>query len=401
MTISESDRSAPAGERPYMVATLAAVFFFFAGEAAYFALSGLPALAEPSLDFTGDAVGRDFLINWMAGRSVLGYGPTAWFDPSVYNAALRVLLGPNFPEHFWFYPPHLVLFTWPVGLLPYLAAYAAWCLLGLALYVWASLPFVRREHLLFAVAAPGVAVCIFFGQNGFYAAALLLGGLAVLQRQQIAAGILFGILTVKPQFALLLPIMLVLSGRWLALFSMIATAAVLAAAAGYIFGWEIWPAFLEKFIQQQDWLLARGDGLSRLTAASVFSGVRLTGLPSVLAWYGQALASLFAVAAVIWTYKRHRDPMLSIALLVTAIFLVTPYVLGPDMVVLGCIVAMLRMREDNTPLDHYLGLAVWSLPVTMMLFGAIFIPLAPLVLTAFALRLLQRMQAQEPVTAFA
>jgi hypothetical protein len=41
--------------------------------------------------------------------------------------------------------------------------------------------------------------------------------------------------------------------------------------------------------------------------------------------------------------------------------------------------------------DHWLLLAVWSLPVTMMFAGAIWIPLAPVVLIMFVCWLLRRL----------
>ncbi len=91
-----------------------------------------------------------------------------------------------------------------------------------------------------------------------------------------------------------------------------------------------------------------------------------------------------------WCYWRRRDPALSLALFVTATFLVTPYILNYDMVVLGFVVASLRDRADNTTADHRLLIAVWSLPVTMMLAAVGSIPLAPVVLIAFASRLVWR-----------
>jgi hypothetical protein len=389
--MSESNPRASVFDGLYAKCTVAAVVIFIVLEAVYFTLSGLPSLAEPSLDFTGNAVGRDFLTTWRTGRSVLGYGPAAWFDPSVYNAALRVMFGPNFPGHYWSYPPHFILFTWPFGLLPYLPAYVAWCVLGIALYLIACMGFVRREQLLFLAAAPGVAVCVFFGQNGFYTAALLIGGFALLQRYQILAGVLFGVLTVKPQFGMLLPIVLLLTGRWWAIASAIVTSAVLVVGANLMFGSEVWIDFINKVIPQQIWLLENGGGLLFTMVSSVFFGARLVGLPLEMAYYLQGLVSLLAVAAVIWTYWQKRDPILSMALFVTATFLASPYVLNYDMVVFGCIVAMLRQHGDNTTLDHWLGLAVWSLPVTMMLFGAGWVPFAPLLLLSFAGRLMWRL----------
>jgi alpha-1,2-mannosyltransferase len=70
---------------------------------------------------------------------------------------------------------------------------------------------------------------------------------------------------------------------------------------------------------------------------------------------------------------------------------VTPYILNYDMVVFGFVVALLRERADNTIADHWLLIAVWTLPVTMMIAAACFIPLAPVVLIGFACRLVWRL----------
>ena len=55
------------------------------------------------------------------------------------------------------------------------------------------------------------------GQNGFLTAALLGGALVVLDRRPILAGILIGLLVYKPQYGLMIPIVLAVSGRWRAL----------------------------------------------------------------------------------------------------------------------------------------------------------------------------------------
>ena len=95
---------------------------------------------------TRQAVGRRHRISssaatssipgWAAARMFVG-GPAPWFDFRVYNEALRANAGRPYPEHYWSYPPHVVLFIWPFGLMPYLPAYIAWCAIGIALYLFA------------------------------------------------------------------------------------------------------------------------------------------------------------------------------------------------------------------------------------------------------------------------
>jgi hypothetical protein len=278
--------------------------------------------------------------------------------------------------------------------LPYLPAYVLWCVTGVGLYLLACTAAVRRNKLLFLAAAPGVAICAFTGQNGFFTAALLIGGLANLDRRPALSGILFGILTIKPQLGLLLPIMLLLTGRWRVILSAAGTTAVLFAVTSWLFGFGVWEEFLHKVVPVQAVLLDAGQGLLFAMVPTAYFGLRMLGLPQCAA-AAQAACTGFAVLAAIWTFWRRRDPSLSLAVLVTATFLATPYILNYDMVVFGFVVALLRDRPDNTPADHWLGLAVWTLPISMMLAAVVHIPLGPIVLAAFAGRLLWRLSQQE------
>src|SRR4051812_6983812 len=114
----------------------------------------------------------------MGARAALAVDPSHWFDPAAYNAALRQLFGADYGYHIWSYPPHLLLFTWPLGLLPYASAYVAWSVLGLLAYLIVAAD-ERREplHLALLVLAPAVTVNLAFGQIGFVIAALMIGGL--------------------------------------------------------------------------------------------------------------------------------------------------------------------------------------------------------------------------------
>jgi alpha-1,2-mannosyltransferase len=388
-------QSAPTGKTPvedlYAKLTVSAAVFFVMLEVSYLVVAGLPPIDKPWVDGANFVYGRDFLNTWMGGRSAFFGGPAPWFDLHAYNLALHDMLGVPYQEHYWSYPPHLMLFIWPLGLMPYLPAYIAWCVVGIALYLFACSTTIPRERLLFLAVAPGIAVCVFFGQNGFYTAALLIGGLMCLDRRPVLAGVLFGILTVKPQLGLLLPVMLLLERRWVTIASAVVTTAALVAATSMLYGWHIWIEFWQKVVPQQEWLTVHGKGLLFAVVSSVFYGGRLLHLPLALDWILQDIVSVLALAAVVWTYWKRRDPALSLALLITATFVFTPYILNYDMVVFGFVVALLRDRADNTKRDHQLLIAVWSLPVSMMLAALVYVPLAPIVLIAFAARLIWRL----------
>lgn len=345
------------------------------------------------LDPGGFPVGRDFLNTWMGGRSAFSGGPATWFDSDVYMAAVQKVTGiPDLAPLYWSYPPHLLFLIWPFSLLGFLPSYIVWCVAGLALYVWAAVAGgVDRKYWLFLAVAPAVAVNVFLGQNGFLTAALLIGGLANLDRRPIIAGILFGILTIKPQFGLLLPVLLVLNGHWRVISSAVATTVLLVAATAMWFGPDIWLQYLHKVGPQQQDLLNVAGIMGWPIVASAFVNARLIGLPDNWAWLVQGGASAFAFGAVVWTFWRKRDPVLSQALFVTATFLFSPWIMNYDMVVFGWIVALLRQRGDETFVDHGLSLALWMLPVLMFPLGFAHIPSALLVLPLFAGRLLWRL----------
>jgi hypothetical protein len=383
--------AAPSADPPaddlYKRMAVAATVFAVIFEAGYLLTSA------PPYDGLGYLIGRDFVNTWMGAHAALAGGPAPWFDFDTYNAALAARFYPDFPHHNWSYPPHLLLMTWPLAFLPYLPGYVVWCALGMALYLLASSEGGRRRDRLFMLAvAPAVWINIFAGQNGFITSALMIAGLAQLDRRPILSGVCFGLLTIKPQLGLLLPVLLVLTGQWRAILAAIATTAALVVATGLLFGFEIWPEYVRLVLPVQSAILTEGLGIFTIMVPTVFMNARIAHLPLEVAWALQALTSLAAVAAVVWTYWRKRDPVLSVALFVTATFLVTPYAFNYDMVVFGWVLALLR-DKGGTPFDDRLAMAVWTLPITAMLLGLFGIPGSAAVLAAFAARLLWRLKA--------
>jgi len=91
-----------------------------------------------------------------------------------------------------------------------------------------------------------VLINVGHGQNGFLTAALLGGALVMLDHRPIVAGILFGLLAYKPQFGMMIPLVLAASGRWRPFAAAAATVLILALAATAAFGPHVWQAFLDS-----------------------------------------------------------------------------------------------------------------------------------------------------------
>src|SRR5205085_656614 len=153
--------------------------------------------------------------------------------------------------------PFFLFVAATLALLPYTAALAVWQAFTLALYLVVTRAIIanqapedrqdgdgaRPSWLLLAVAFPAVFVNLGHGHNGFLTAALLGGGLILLDRRPVVAGILFGLMAYKPQFGLMIPLALAAGGRWRTIAAAAVTVAALVVTTTLVFGFDVWPAF--------------------------------------------------------------------------------------------------------------------------------------------------------------
>ena len=134
--------------------------------------------------------------------------------------------------------------------MPYWLALIVWQGVTLALYVLAIRAILPAQFktdplwLLLTLAFPAVFVNLGQAHNGFLTAALLGAALTLLDRRPLVSGILIGCLAYKPQFGLLIPLVLIASARWRVFASAAITVAVMALAVTFAFGSEVWSAFL-------------------------------------------------------------------------------------------------------------------------------------------------------------
>jgi hypothetical protein len=347
-------------------------------------------------DAYGYMIGRDFVATWAGARAALTGDPGQYFGYDTYMALLRGLFGENYPSHIWSYPPHLLLFIWPLAFLPYMAAYALYCVLGLMLYLTVVTDGERRfGHIALLALAPAVTLNIWTGQNGFLTTALLIGGLLQLDRRPVLAGVLLGILTIKPQLGFLLPLLLLLTGRWRVIASAVATIVVLAALTSLAFGTKVWADYLHLAMPTQSRAITQGSGFFLTNMPTAFMNLRLVGMPAPFTYTIQAMISAATLAAVVWVFWRRRDPVLSLCFFVSATFLFTPYAFNYDMVVFGWVILRLMDRSDNEPVDYALMLAVWIVPFATIPMGLASLPGSFLPILALTARLFWRLRVAE------
>jgi alpha-1,2-mannosyltransferase len=199
----------------------------------------------------------------------------------------------------------------------------------------------------------------------------------------------------RAEVGVLLPVMLVLTRRWRTIAAAAATAAALIAAASLAFGPKVWTDYLHDALPTQTEVVTRTFEHFIVSMPTVFMNARVAGFPMPAAVAAQIMVAAMAVAAVVWTFWRRREPVLSKMLLVTAAFLVTPYAFNYDMVVFGWVALKLMERNDTEAWDYVLMLAVWATPFLTIPAGMAGLPISVLPMAALAGRLLWRTWARE------
>jgi alpha-1,2-mannosyltransferase len=363
------------------------------------------ATSEGLNDFKGRPLGADYSNVYAAGTLALDGHPEAPFDPARQSARQKEIFGADTQFYSWHYPPYFLLLAAPLAALPYFVGLLLWQLATLALYLLAiravlravsvsssAEPVERRLDPLWlplALAFPAVFVNLGHGNNGFLTAALIGGALALLDRRPTVAGILFGCLAYKPQLALLIPLVLALTGRWRVIMSAAATVAVLTLVTTAIFGLEPWRAFIEWMPFTRVYVLENGGpGWEKIQ--SVFSWVRMWGGSVPLAYAIHGATALALTGALVWMWRRRIDFAMQAAALCIVTILATPYVLDYDLMTLGIAIAYLAalgQARGFLPYEKTALAAAWLVPfVARSVTQATLIPLAvPTMLTLFGL----------------
>jgi alpha-1,2-mannosyltransferase len=352
-------------------------------------------------DRFGRPLGTDFSNVYAAGSYVLDGEPTAPFDPPKQFAREQAIFGQATQFYGWHYPPYFLGLAAALAAMPYWLALLVWQGVTLVLYLLAIRAIVaspstgagkmKNDWLLFALAFPAVFINLGQAHNGFLTAALIGAALVQLDRRPILAGVLIGLLAYKPQFGVLIPLVLIASGRWRAFAAAAATVALMTLAVTLAFGSEVWAAFFASTKFTRSVVLEQG-GTGWFKIQSVFSWVRMWGGGIALAYAAQIVVMLALAAALIWLWRSPATYPLKAAGLLIASLLATPYSLDYDLTVLAPAIAYLcvdGIARGCAPYEKTVLAGLWMVPlVARSIPQATLIPLAvPLMLLAITILL--------------
>ncbi|KQM98512.1 hypothetical protein ASE85_11700 [Sphingobium sp. Leaf26] len=338
-------------------------------------------------DGTSLAVGRDFLNIWMYGRAAWEAGPERYYDMATYLAALGPIVGEGYPGQLWSYPPVALLVAAPFGLLPYLPALALWTLIGAACFA-ASLRLWMRDYrpLALLLASPAALLGIMSGQFALFAAAIILAVLRWREERPWLAGALVGLLLVKPQLALLLPVLFIATRNWRAFVAAALSSLTLVALVALLWGGDIWRIYIQTGIANQSLVLSDPDHLAGPFMATLFMNLRVVGVPVALASGLQMMLALIA-ATLVWLHFRHRP--LATDLPANLLFLAcamsaTPYMLSYDTLSFAAMAVLFLAVGQGCVMP----VLVYFLPLFQLVAGMIGLPGPGLVPITIALHLI-------------
>jgi glycosyl transferase family 87 len=308
------------------------------------------------LDSSGRPIHTDFTSVYAAGRLVLDGHAAAAYDWNLHYAAENAVVAHTQAAYLgWHYPPPFLLIAGLLATLPYAVAFFVWIAATLPLYL-ATIRTIVGDRIgwLFAGAFPCLMPNIISGQNGFFTASLVGGALVLLETQPLLAGTCLGLLTYKPQFGILFPLVLAAGGYWRAMAAAVASAAALALATVIAFGITPWTEFLHWLPLTSGALLSQdhtawADHTDWNKFQSLFAMVRLVGGGATLAWTLQAaLATVSAIAlCMMWRSKQVAFELKAAGLAVGVLF-ATPYVYLYDLTILAVACAFLIRLATKT-----------------------------------------------------
>ena len=293
-------------------------------------------------DERGLGIPVDFVNVWSAGKLVLEGHPALAYDWDIQKQVQVAVLGQSYEGNFaWHYPPPFLFVATLLAHFPYAVAFIGWAATSLVPYLAVMRAIVGRPFgLLLAAAFPVVLTNTLVGQNGFLTASLIGGTLYLMPIRPVLSGICLGLLSYKPQYGLLFPLVLIAASQWTVFLTAAIVAIAMAALSWLAFGTESWQAFFHWMPMFSQAFLTEGRAPWG-KMQSIFALVRYFGGTEQLAWVFQWIMSGAVAVLLALMWRSRIGYPLKAAALAAGTLLITPYLFLYDMVVLAIAVAFL------------------------------------------------------------
>jgi hypothetical protein len=344
-----------------------------------------------------NALGTDWMVFYSGARDFFDGTLGQLFDGERFtaglNAAFSGWLSAPTPFRPWVYPPSYLLAMLPFGALPFLVSYIVFqalsaALLAVALWCGVDRPRSRGLVLAAALCGPGAAINAGMGQNAFLISALLVGGFRLLPRRPIIAGAILGLVTMKPQFWLLVPVALAAGREWKPLLWSLLAAAALVFVSLAVFGIDCWRQWLALAAGSYGDPHGHWVEFGRMWGDSIYACAVAAGWSAAAANVAQAAGMLAATGLVYAAFRLRLAGDQRIAALLAATLLAAPHSSLADTALLAAAVALWSgeaASRGESLAKWTLALALWLAPLFNPPLVSAVGRLTPLLILGFAL----------------
>jgi hypothetical protein len=345
---------------------------------------------------------EDFANLWSAGHLVRQRDLDGLYSSHFFQAWKESHFGPSLRVEDWVYPPTVLLLGVPLSYLPLASAFIVWDLgtliLAAFLLRWARLPWLV---IIVGLSGPATWRSLSLGQYGTITGALVIAGLLAARRAPLRAGIMLGMVTLKPQQGIIVPIAWLAAQNWRAIAAAAFTFGALAIAAILFFGPNSWTLFFTNSSVMAKAILDMPPPQNNINiGVSVFWMCRTLGSNVQFANYAQVIAALAAGVVTYFAWRKPTaDNMARIAFTACTSLMITPYGYTCDMV--GYSIAIAIIARNNR---WRLGIAevfLWLWPfyctVITIVSGVLFTPLVVVIAAAMAWSQMQTVQAEHQI----
>lgn len=329
--------------------------------ALFFAVTVVLSWLSPGLAYGAKGVvGGDFLAFYTAGDMSLDGRALQAYEFEAFDAALQTRVESDHLGMMWQYPPVMFFLVSLLALMPYKFSLWVWVAGTGVVFVWALNRLVsfaapdlsaRRMTVFLVLASPLCLMVVTSGQISLLTAALLMTAVFRPNTHWLAAGLAAGLLTIKPQLGVLIPLVFITAGAWRAFAVAAVTATALHAVSFIVFGPEAFSAFFEAVARLQSDVAGSGTHTPPENMTTLFGQLRDWQVPSAIAMPLQIVSAAAVFVAVTWLWRQHSgDPDRALylaALLGTGAVLVTPYAYAYEMAALAPVAIWLAFQAER------------------------------------------------------
>lgn len=305
-------------------------------------------------------VGGDFLAFYTAGDMTLQGRALEAYEFAAFDAALRTRVDHEHLGMMWQYPPLMFFIAAGLALLPYKVSLWLWLSVTAGAFVWALsriLAFAapagetQRLALLLVMTSPLALMVVTSGQISFFTAALLITAGFRPGRHWLVAGVAAGLLTLKPQLGVLIPLAFLAAGAWRAFAVAAVTTVLLHTISILVFGPETIAAFFNAVVRLQSDVAGSGTHTPPVNMTTLFGQLKFWHMPSDAAMGLHLLLAAGVIVSVTWLWRRHRrdaeQGLYLTALIGAGAVLVTPYAYAYEMAALAPAAIWLALRAQR------------------------------------------------------